>query len=362
MSPKRSAAGNVREVSPGVWQITVSAGYDPRTGKRRRKYSTIRGSRRDAERERARMVVLYSGAQAPSEDITFGEFFANWYMPDCRSRLRPTTCDAYEKDFAVLAEGALGPLALSRITPAVLDRWLASLPASRRAKAYALARQVFRRAMRWDMVPSDPTRKIDPPPPSDYEPDVLDAAGARAYLEAFRGSDVEAAVLVAIGAGLRRSEIVALDWSDVRDGAVTVDDAITCAVGGLHRDKPKSRFGFRTVALPASIAARLEELRGDGPLLVSNGRRMSPNTLSSKYSAALRDLPDGVMRVPLKNLRHTSLTLALQGGADLLAVSRRGGHSTPSITSRYYLRPDKSVDEGAAAGLDSLLEDDGETP
>ena len=112
------------------------------------------------------------------------------------------------------------------------------------------------------------------------------------------------------------------------------------------------------MTLPPSIAARLEELREDDgvPLLVNaKGGRLHPDRLTHGYLERRDTLPEGVKRVTLKNLRHTSLTLALEGGADLLAVSRRAGHSTSTITAHYYLRPHESVDEAAAAGLDELL-------
>lgn len=66
-------------------------------------------------------------------------------------------------------------------------------------------------------------------------------------------------------------------------------------------------------------------------------------------------LDPAIPRVPLRDLRHTSLTLALEGGGSLLAVSRRAGHSSPGVTSAFYLRPHESVDVEVADGLGALL-------
>ena len=82
---------------------------------------------------------------------------------------------------------------------------------------------------------------------------------------------------------------------------------------------------------------------------------MNPDNVSKLYKDVRDTLPEDVQRISLKNLRHTSLTLALEGGADLLAVSRRGGHSSPSITARYYLRPSEEIDLNTAQGLDDLI-------
>lgn len=352
----RHGAGSVYELEKGKrYRVRVSVGYDRDTGKRRVVSKNVRGTRRDAERELARLLVQYSRGEAPTKS-TLSEFFYSYYLPDARNRLRPSTVDCYEKDFRVLLEAPLGCYELAKITPVAVDGLLGALPEARRRKAYAMLRQILNKAVRWDFIDSSPMKRVEPPKSSSYEPEVLSASEASAYLEYFKGTSIEAAVLVAIGAGLRRSEIIALDWDDIRNGAVHVSKGITKTSNGLHTDEPKSRFGIRTVHLPSSVSNRLEELRGEGPLLVGvDGKRMTPDALSHRYGILAAKLPDGLSRISLKNLRHTSLTLALEGGADILAVSRRGGHSGPGITSRYYLRPHESVDKSAADGIDKLL-------
>ncbi len=52
---------------------------------------------------------------------------------------------------------------------------------------------------------------------------------------------------------------------------------------------------------------------------------MKPAVLTHRFIRERDSLPEGVKRISLKNLRHTSLTLAYDSGADLLDVSRRAG-------------------------------------
>lgn len=85
------------------------------------------------------------------------------------------------------------------------------------------------------------------------------------------------------------------------------------------------------------------------------GMPMNPDNISKYYNDIRDTLPPEVPRIPFKNLRHTSLTLALESGADLLAVSRRAGHSNVGITSAYYLRPDETVDRKTVDSFDALL-------
>ena len=56
----------------------------------------------------------------------------------------------------------------------------------------------------------------------------------------------------------------------------------------------------------------------------------------------------------LKNLRHSHATIMLSAGVDVVTVSRRLGHSSVSVTDRFYLRPRRAADEGAASAFDAL--------
>ena len=352
----RSAKGSVQDLGRGRWRVRVSLPPDPATGKRREVSRVVRGSRKKAEEVKAQLLVG-AGDPAQATAASLDSFFWGTYMPDCRDRLRPDTCDGYEGNYRRLIGPALGGYAMGRITPAVTGAWLKGIDgAAKRVEAFRTLRQVLNKAVRWNLLPYNPCDRVEPPRKPRYSPDVLDAEGAAFYLEWFRGERIEPAVLVAIGAGLRRSEIVGLDWADLRDGWLTVDNAVTMSAGKAHDDAPKTPNGYRRVRLPASVAARLEELRGEGPMVKdADGKRIVPEVLSRNYIKVRDRMPEGVPRVPLKNLRHTSLTLAVEGGADIAAVSRRAGHASVAITSRYYLRPHDSVDEAVADTLDGML-------
>lgn len=355
----RSAQASIVELDKGKrYRVFVQAGRDPKTGKRKRKTKTVRGSRKDAEKVKAKMLVEIGEPDYARDEITFAELWHDYYIPHCRENLRERTVFGYEQHYK-LVEDPLGPLKLSRITSYVLQSALDAIDGeNRRFEAFKVARQALNKAVRWGLIESNPCDAVERPKKPRYEPEVLDAQDAEVYLWHFRDTPIEAAVLLAIGAALRRSEIIALDWGDVSGGKAIVDDAVTSVGGRATEGDTKTPFSCRGVHLPTRIGERLEELRKDPhtPVLASpTGLRMNPDNLTRDYTAWAKKLPAGVPRIPLKNLRHTSLTLTLEGGADLLAVSRRAGHSSVAITSAYYLRPHEGVDKAAAASLDAKL-------
>jgi integrase len=208
----------------------------------------------------------------------------------------------------------------------------------------------------WRLVDRNVLDAVKAPPVPRRKPAVLSADEANAYLDAFAGSPLEATILVAIGAGLRRSELAALSWkdTDLRAGTVSVTKGRHQRQGDVWIEPPKSQASRRVVALPQRCVDRLTRIRGVGPLAVENGVWMSPELISRRYKTTLADA--GLTYLPLKNLRHTSATLALQAGASLYAVSKRLGHSSPAVTDAFYLSPDRSLDEDAARRLDRALE------
>ena len=351
----RNVGASIVELDKGKrYRIFAELPRDPKTGKRRRLTKTVRGTRKDAERARLELMIE---ADNPREPITLEDFFYTLYLPDAKTRLRPNTCHGYERKFSLLKP--LWSKLLSKITPLAVKTFLDSVNGqNRKFQAYKMLKQVLARAVRWDLLDSNPCSRVDVPKIEKYRPEVLNTDGVRAYLSAFEGTFLFPCILIAIGGGLRRSELAALLWDDIKpDGTLTVSRAVTSVAGKPHDDKPKTQFSERTIHLPSSIMEKLEPLRQNGMPLVtdSNGNPMNPDNISKYYKEIRDTLPEDVPRIPLKNLRHTSLTLALESGADLLAVSRRAGHSNVAITSAYYLRPDESLDKKTAASMDDFL-------
>jgi hypothetical protein len=61
----KSVSGSLRERSPGVWQVRVSLGRDPKTHRYRYAHATVHGGRRAAQREAARLVKEANDGKIP---------------------------------------------------------------------------------------------------------------------------------------------------------------------------------------------------------------------------------------------------------------------------------------------------------
>ena len=66
--------GHLRERSPGHWAIVLDVA-DPQTGKRRRKWHSYKGNKREAEKECARLIAeLAQGRYVERTKMAAGEF------------------------------------------------------------------------------------------------------------------------------------------------------------------------------------------------------------------------------------------------------------------------------------------------
>jgi integrase len=85
-----------------------------------------------------------------------------------------------------------------------------------------------------------------------------------------------------------------------------------------------------------------------------DGTPMWPRTLSRDFGRHVdaAELP----KIPLKNLRHTHATLALQAGVHPKVVQQRLGHANIGVTLDTYSHAIPAMQEDAAATIAALIE------
>ena len=358
MAQGRSSLGSVKRRGD-VWRVRIDLGRDPQSGKRLSKERSVRGSRREADAELARMLAEAGLSPHASSRMRVGEYLEEIYLPQARERLREDTVAGYERNVRLYLAPMLGRVALADLDAPMVEGMLRKIekPGARKS-AYKTLRQALRYARRRQLVQWVATDAIEEPKVPRYEPVVLDASQAAQVVAAFRGDVVEAAVLLALGCGLRRSEICGLDWEDVdlEEMCVSVHDPYVCVRGKGCRNGTKTPNSRRVVSLPESFARRLSEIRprdACGPILPGDSDgRMHPDSLSHRYDEVCRR--NSCRWTSLKNLRHSHATIMLEAGVDVVTVSRRLGHSSVSVTDRFYLRPRRAKDVAAASAFDSL--------
>jgi integrase len=369
--------GHVTERRPGVWRLTVSAGFDD-AGHRQRVTRTVRGGRRDAERALTGLLkdldagTLADGRQ-PLEMYLSSEWLPTVTRVSKRGRsLAPTTAQRY-RDACRHVSGIIGKVRLDELRPvhvekardALLAQGLAPQTVSDILRVLA---QALSRAEARALVGRNPAAPelVHRPIGERASFTVIDAKLGGRILEASIGEDPwDASVHLALGLGLRREEVLGLRWSDV-DDVVRVRKTLTAADGELHFGPPKSKAGERDLPMPTFVAealhrhrvAQAERLLAIGlrepELVVDNviGEPWNPSTFSkawTKWATA-----HGFSGITFHGLRHGAATLLLAAGVPDTVAMRTMGHADTRILARYQ-DVVSELQREAAARMDRLL-------
>ncbi len=259
------------------------------------------------------------------------------------------TVRAYLGDVQGMLEhaAALGHTDLRSLDLRSLRSWLAkqqTLGKSRSTMARrATAVRVFTAwAQRTGRVEVDPGSALGSPKAHKPLPPALNAAEARALLEAAAvhaddGSAIglrDVAILELLYAtGIRVGELCGLDVDDVDRGRRVV------RVFGKGRKERTVPYG---VPADRAVGAWLADGRprlftsGAGPamFLGARGRRMDQRAVRTLVHARLAEVADAPDMGP-HGLRHTAATHLLEGGADLRTVQEMLGHASLATTQIY---------------------------
>lgn len=138
----------------------------------------------------------------------------------------------------------------------------------------------------------------------------------------------------------------------------------------LRLKAPKTAHGFRTISLPANVVAALRDHRRsqlETRLLLGLGRPepdalvfcqpdgspLAPSWLSYTWRNTCVSLK--LPRVTFHALRHTHASALIAAGVDVVAISRRLGHSSPVVTLRIYAHLFNKDDSAAAAAIEAAM-------
>lgn len=152
------------------------------------------------------------------------------------------------------------------------------------------------------------------------------------FVDAIRGADGEIPALLALH-GLRRSEICALDWAQLRGQEITVAGALVYDKDGkkVRKKTNKNATSRRTVPIMIPRLQELVDLHADdtGPVAT-----VAPNTIYRQVNRVCETR--GLPLVGVHGLRHSFASLCYHLGVPMLITMRLGGWKTDRIPREIY--------------------------
>jgi len=215
---------------------------------------------------------------------------------------------------------------------------------------------------------------------SKEEIEVFSDDEIKKLIKALEGNRLKWLILLALGTGLRRGELLALKWNniDTKNLLLSVEKSIS-QISVVDKDgkrnyktieqTPKSLNSIRKVPIPENLIPIFKEQKkikkidklkaglsyeeNDYVFTTESGKILNGRNMARAYERILKNA--GIKYKKFHALRHTYATKLFERGEDLKTVQMLLGHSDISITSNIYthVMPEKKIN--AANKLNDLF-------
>ncbi len=325
------------------------------------------GNERIAASKRSRRKGMLS-SKKKEEALTF-EAYARIYLRQREGELAKNTLQRYKATLE-RAEPFFGKVRLSEIDPYSVKEYFVLLQTENyNAKTggklshntitgdFQSLNTFFEHAVESGWIEHNPIERVKPPRrPKDTPKREVKALSEEEVRQIIRCLDLEplqwrALIRFLIDSGCRIGEAIGLKWTDVNfsTGEVRIErNAQSCKGSGVYITTPKSGR-TRTIFLnPAPLAILEEWRRAQSELCTEEGITPSGFCFTARNGEMMHpDCPTQYLRKTfgrkygIKGLhphlfRHTMATLTIVNGGDVVSVSKKLGHSSPSITLNVY--------------------------
>lgn len=342
-----------------------------------RRVTRSAGTQREARAKLAELQRLAAEGKPLAVDRqTVAAYFADW-LPTAEARLRPSTYLRHSQYVKLHTLPTLGRLALASLSAQHLQRLYAAKLAEGLAPLtvrhlHDVIHVALAQAVKWGVLIHNPAAGATPPRAATLEMQTFTAAQAQAFLDAARSDRLEALYVLALTTGMRRGEMLALQWAnvDLEHKTLRVVAAASQVGSQMIFGEPKNKSGRRQIILTTAAVAALrahkarqaaERLKAgahwvDQGLVFTDvrGGVVRPYNLARRSYGPLL-VAAGVPKIRFHDLRHTAATLLLSRGVHPKIVSEMLGHSNIAMTMDLYSHVTSAMHAEAARIMDDIL-------
>lgn len=286
--------------------------------------------------------------------MTLKDYILRWQEVYDKNQSRPTTYAAHGYIFKNHILPGLGDIPLSALTVEQVGDFLEErkrfgghrpespeypgLGEHTMRHIHRLLQQCLDQAIRDGLITENPAKafhyrksttvKANIMTPLEME-DYLDAAEQLGYLPMF---------MLALTAGLRQGELIALKWSDLDIESRTLTVAENRAV--VRRELVEYGSQTRTITLTTEVVELLIQEHSkhpSSPLMFMHPATLkpySPQMVRRMHNEIIQEA--GIDHIRYVDLRHTCAILALKNGMEAKELAQMLGHYRPTITRQNY--------------------------
>ncbi len=222
------------------------------------------------------------------------------------------------------------------------------------------------------MILRNPADAVEAPKVKRHEMRIMNESDIHILLEYAKDTPYYALFYTALFTGMRRSELLALRWSDI--DLLLCQLSVTRTIHQLHDGKiifgqPKTGKSRRVVSLSPSTTLILKEHREqqitmrqsleltltDDDLVFCqyDGKPLLPDSITHSWARLAKRV--GLQGIRLHDARHTHASLMLKQGIHPKIVQERLGHASIQITLDTYSHVAPGLQQAAANRFDDIV-------
>ena len=374
--------GYIRKRGENSWEITINAGTDPLTGKRKRIYKNVKGTKTEAKKVMHELEYkIETGKYSEPSNLTIKEILEKWYQDYGENNLAPSTLEYYDVIIYSHIVPEIGHIKITDLKPMHIQSYISGKLKNGRLdgkegglsrksvkRHYTVLNQALKYAVKLQVIDNNPAGPVTPPRPEKPEIQAMSKKQVVDLLDSAEGWMYDF-LYMSVFTGTRRGELLALRWQDVdfKNQIIQIKQSATKLKGGnLIFRKPKTNSSIRPINIDKDIIKILKRR--------SKEQKENKLKLGSKYNNEHNLVfakPDGSPYLPLytskefkkiakkaglekfrlHDLRHTHATLMLKAEVHPKIVQERLGHSSIEQTLDTYSHVTPSMQKEAVEKL-----------
>ncbi|WP_261559627.1 tyrosine-type recombinase/integrase [Frankia tisae] len=399
---RANGQGSIYQRADGMWVGAAYVLMPDGSTKRRPVYG------KSEEIVRGKLTELQAnsdqGIPADATGWTVGRFLLAWLDGTVKPNRQPNTYVTYEKAVRIYLVPGLGKKRLNKLTAAEVRQFIRRLentclccergrdaarpvgerrccavgrccerrPSKRQVQVvHAVLRNALQAAVREELIRRNVAKLVQVSTPRYGIDRGLTVDQAHMLLDAATGDRLYALLVLALFLGMRRGELLGLQWSDIdkERETLTIRHTLQRVGGELRLLPPKTDDSERTLPLLGLVADALTEHRklqdaeretagtrwvNTGHVFTTKiGTPIEPDNLRRFWMPLRRAA--GLDSVVFHGLRHTCVTLLLDLGVPPHIVRDIAGHSAIEVTMTIYAHASMGEKRRALGKLDGHL-------
>jgi len=349
----------------GLQKYNVRINYISDDGTPKQLTRTAYGSEAAKDLERQLTKDVKSKGENSVKSITVQELF-NMYVKSKEFEARESTLDKLIRNFNLYVKPTMENTRINKLTVSMLQEWKLlieqkNLSLTTRKHAFSVLRATLNFAVKMEYLERNPLLKLGNFKDAFINKREMGIYTAEQFVQLINTIekiaeerqakyndlsewDYYVFFNIAFYTGLRKGEINALKWSDIKGSLLSVSRSITQKLkGGDRETAPKNSTSIRTIQMPLPLIKVLKKHRERQETLehftedyrICGGERCLRDSTIHNRNIHYAKL-SGLSPIRIHDYRHSHVSVLANEGINIQEIARRLGHSKIEETWNTY--------------------------